>query len=191
MTSRLKPTLSSNDFTRLPARYTHTAIALHWLMAVMIICSFALGVTMVNIPGLTPTKLKYFSWHKWLGVTILTLACVRLLWRLSHRAPAPLSSSPRWQQNAAHAVHTLLYVLIFAVPLSGYCFSLASGVPVVYLGLLPLPVLFGPDPVLKPILQLLHYSLNLTLLLAVGLHIGATLQHHFIHRDDTLKRMLP
>ena len=64
-------------------RYTLTAIALHWLMAILIIAAFLLGLTMVDIPGLTPTKLKYFSWHKWLGVTVFGLACLRLLWALS------------------------------------------------------------------------------------------------------------
>ena len=69
-------------------RYTLTAIALHWLMAILIIAAFLLGLTMVDIPGLTPTKLKYFSWHKWLGVTVFGLACLRLLWALGHPAPA-------------------------------------------------------------------------------------------------------
>ena len=68
-------------------KYTKTAILLHWLIAILIIGAFALGVTMVDIPGLTPTKLKYFSWHKWIGVTVLGLACVRLLWRLANRPP--------------------------------------------------------------------------------------------------------
>ena len=61
-------------------RYTLTAIALHWLMAILIIAAFFLGLTMVNIPGLTPTKLKYFSWHKWLGVTVFALACLFPAW---------------------------------------------------------------------------------------------------------------
>lgn len=77
-------------------RYTKTAISLHWLTALLIIAAFALGLTMVNIPGLTPTKLKYFSWHKWLGITVLAIACLRLLWRLSHPAPAyPKSEAKR------------------------------------------------------------------------------------------------
>src|SRR6187402_1838755 len=92
------------------SRYTLTAISLHWLVAILIISAFCLGVTMTNIPGLTPTKLKYFSWHKWIGVTIFGLACLRLLWRLTHTPPAYPSSMPRWQQNAAHLVHGLLYV---------------------------------------------------------------------------------
>jgi cytochrome b561 len=172
-------------------RYTRTAIALHWLIAALIVAGFSLGVTMVDIPGLTPTKLKYFSWHKWLGVTILALACVRLLWRLKHSAPPYLDSMPAWQQKAAAMLHFLLYVLIIAIPLSGYSYSLAAGVPVVYLGILPLPVFIGADPELKVILKQVHYVLNMALLGAVILHVAAALKHQFIDRDGVLKRMLP
>jgi cytochrome b561 len=172
-------------------RYTRTAIWLHWLIAALIVAAFSLGVTMVDIPGLTRTKLKYFSWHKWLGVTIFALACVRLLWRLTHPAPPYFDSMPAWQQKAASSTHYLLYVLIIAIPISGYFYSLAAGVPVVYLGILPLPVFIEADLELKETLQQVHYVLNMTLLGAVILHVAAALKHHFIDRDDVLKRMLP
>ncbi len=164
---------------------------LHWLTALLIVSGFALGVTMVDIPGLTPTKLKYFSWHKWIGITVLGLACVRLLWRLTHPAPAYPDAMPAWQKKAASGLHHLLYVLIFAVPISGYFYSLAAGVPVVYLGVIPLPVLIESNQELKPILKTVHYILNMTLLAGVGLHVLAALKHHFIDRDGLLKRMLP
>lgn len=172
-------------------RYTATAIVLHWLVAALIIATFALGLTMVDIPGLTPTKLKYFSWHKWLGVTVLGLACLRLLWRKTQGVPPYPDSMQAWQQNAAHALHILLYILIFAVPLSGYFYSLASGVPVVYLGIIPLPVLIAPNPELKTLLKLVHYTLNMSMLACVCVHLLAALKHHFIDRDGILKRMLP
>ena len=164
---------------------------LHWLTALLIVSGFALGVTMVDIPGLTPTKLKYFSWHKWIGITVLGLACVRLLWRLPPPAPAYPDAMPAWQKKAASGLHHLLYVLIFAVPISGYFYSLAAGVPVVYLGVIPLPVLIESNQELKPILKTVHYILNMTLLAGVGLHVLAALKHHFIDRDGLLKRMLP
>jgi len=173
------------------SRYSWTAIALHWLVALLIISAFLLGLTMTNIPGLTTPKLKYFSWHKWLGVTIFGLACLRLLWRLTHTPPAYPNSMPRWQQNAAHLVHGLLYVLIFAIPLSGYFYSLAAGIPVVYLGVVPLPVFIGPDQELKLLLKQVHYALNVVLLVMFCLHVLAALKHQFIDRDRTLQRMLP
>jgi cytochrome b561 len=85
----------------------------------------------------------------------------------------------------------LLYLLFFAVPLSGYFYSLAAGVPVVYLGLFPLPVLIAPHPELKAALKLMHFALNMTLLACVCVHVLAALKHHFIDRDGVLKRMLP
>lgn len=172
-------------------RYTRTAIALHWLIALLIIATFFLGLTMVNMPGITPTKLKYFNWHKWMGVTVLALAALRLLWRLTHSAPALPQTMPKWERWAAQAGHFGLYVLMFAVPLSGYFYSLASGFKVVYLGLYTLPVLIDPNPALKPILKTAHYVLNMGFAALVAVHALAALKHHFIERDDILKRMLP
>lgn len=172
-------------------RYTLTAILLHWMIALLIIAAFALGVTMADMPGITPTKLKYYSWHKWMGVTVLGLACLRLLWRLTHAAPAYPASMPGWQHKASGGLHGLLYFLMFAVPLTGYFYSLAAGVPVVYLGVLPLPVLIGADPELKPVLKLAHYALNMLMLGCVGLHVAAALKHLIIDKDGIFKRMLP
>lgn len=172
-------------------RYTGTAIALHWLIALLVIANFTLGLVMVDIPGLTPTKLKYFSWHKWAGVTVLLLATLRLLWRLRHRAPALPDTMPAWEKSAAHASHFLLYVLLFAVPLSGYFYSLAAGVPVVYFGVIELPVLIGRDPELKELLETTHFGLNMLLAATVALHIAAALKHQFIDHDSVFRRMLP
>ncbi|PHV21433.1 cytochrome b [Janthinobacterium sp. BJB446] len=172
-------------------RYTTTAIILHWLTALLIISAFIMGLVMVDIPGLTPTKLKYFSWHKWLGVTVLAIAAIRLLWRKANVPPPPPASMVAWQKKAADAMHVLLYLLIFAVPISGYLYTLASGVPVVYLGLFQLPVIMAPNPELKPLLKEIHYVLNMTMAAAVAAHVLAALKHQFIDKDGVLKRMLP
>lgn len=172
-------------------RYTLPAIVLHWLTAILIVCAFVLGLIMVDIPGITPTKLKYFSWHKWLGVTVLGIACLRALWRLTHAAPPMPASMPAWQVKSAHILHVLLYVLIFAVPVSGYFYSLAAGVPVVYLGIVPLPVLIEANEVWKPILKQVHFALNMTLLACVVLHVAAAFKHLVIDRDSVFRRMLP
>lgn len=172
-------------------RYTTTAIVFHWLIAILIIGTFSLGVVMTEMPGISPTKLKYYSWHKWSGVTILALAALRLLWRLRHAAPAYPDAMPAWQRSAANSLHHLLYVLMFAVPLSGYLYTLAAGYPVVYFGLFELPVLIDKNPTLKPVLEGVHYWLNMTLLAAVLLHVAAALKHQFVDRDGVLKRMLP
>lgn len=180
----------NNDVLETPSRYGLTAIVLHWLVAALIGAAFTLGVVMVDIPGLTPTKLRYFSWHKWLGVTVLAVVGLRLLWRLWRGVPPPVTMAS-WQQRASAIGHALLYGLMFAVPLSGYFYSLAAGVPVVYFGIWPLPVLMEADPVLKPVLKQLHITLVYSMLAVIIVHILAALKHHFIDRDGVLKRMLP
>jgi len=172
-------------------RYSKTSVLLHWLIAILIICAFTLGVTMVNIHGFSPAKLKYFSWHKWIGCTVFALACLRLLWRLFNPAPPYPASMSRFQQGAAGALHWLMYFLIFAVPISGYLYTLSAGIPVVYLGLVQLPVFMDPNPEWKPILKEVHYTLDMILLGAFILHVAAALKHQFIDRDGIFKRMLP
>lgn len=171
-------------------RYTITAIIFHWLVALMIIAAFTMGLVMTEM-SLSPAKLKYYSWHKWAGVTILGLATMRLLWRLTHSAPAYPDHMPEWQKTIANALHGLLYVLMFAVPVSGYFYTLSAGYPVVYFGLIELPVLIEKNAELKPVLQALHFWLNMTLASLVGIHVMAALKHQFIDRDGVLKRMLP
>jgi cytochrome b561 len=180
----------ANEFGEMP-RYTRTAVALHWLIAALIILTFSIGLSMVAIHGITPAKLKYYSWHKWLGVTVLALACLRLLWRLFHRPPPYPPAMPDWQKKAAGGLHHLLYLLIFAVPVSGYFYTLAAGVPVVWFSVLPLPVLIDPNPELKPVLEEVHFALNMVLATAVGLHVLAALKHLVVDRDGIFKRMLP
>ena len=171
-------------------RYTTTAIVFHWLVALMIIGAFTMGLVMTEM-SLSPTKLKYYSWHKWAGVTILGLASLRLLWRLAHPAPAYPASMPGWQKSSANLLHGMLYLLMFAVPVSGYLYTLSAGYPVVYFGLFELPVLIEKNDELKPVLQAVHFWFNMTLAAAVGIHIAAALKHQFIDRDGVLKRMLP
>ena len=172
------------------AKYSHIAIALHWLVALMIIANFALGLTMADMT-LSPQKLKFFSWHKWVGVTIFMLVCLRLLWRLGHPAPALPTSMPRWQVTAAHFSHIFLYVLMFAIPLSGWLYSSAAGKTVVYLGLVPLPDLVQADKGLAETLKEVHEYLNFTLGALVLTHIAAAWKHHLVDRDDVMARMVP
>ena len=172
-------------------RYSPIAIAFHWLIAALIVGTFTLGVVMTDIPGLTPTKLKYFSWHKWAGVTILFLSALRLLWRLRSRTPAYPASMPSWQHYAAHGTHALLYVLMFGVPLSGYFYTLAAGVPVVWFGLFQLPLLIEPNLTLKPVLKAVHYWLAMGMAAMVVMHIAAALKHLVVDRDGITQRMLP
>ena len=171
-------------------RYTATAIGLHWLMFLLIAWGFSIGLSMVDLP-LSPAKLKYFSWHKWIGVTVFLLAVVRIAWRLTHPAPPLPATMPLWQRKARHLSHLLLYALIVVVPLSGWVYSSAAGVPTVYLGVLQLPDLLAPDKALAAQLKFVHYLLNTTLAAIVFVHGAAALKHQFIDKDGLLARMWP
>ena len=171
-------------------RYTAPARLLHWLMAALLIGLLALGFYMSDLP-LSPEKLQFYSWHKWAGVTAFLLVLVRLAWRVTHIPPALPASMPKLMQFAAHAGHLLLYVLMIAIPLSGWLMSSAKGFQTVWFGVLPIPDLIGKDKATGDLLQQVHMILNLILVLTLAGHIGAALKHHFIDKDDILKRMLP
>jgi len=155
----------------------------------LILSGFAIGLWMTRL-ALSPLKLQWYSYHKWIGITVFLIAVCRLAWRWRHPAPSPVPM-PEWQRRAAAATHAALYVLMLAIPLSGWIYSSASGVSVVWLGLVPLPDLVGKDKALAAVLKVVHTGLNYTLLALVSVHMGAALKHHFVDRDGTLARMLP
>jgi cytochrome b561 len=172
-----------------PTRYTRTAIALHWVLGLALIGSFAVGLTMTEM-AMSPQRLKLYNWHKWAGITILTLSFVRLAWRLTHRPPADVPM-PAWQQQAAHWTHRALYALFFLVPLAGWAYSSAAGFPVVVFGVLPLPDFVPANKELAEAIKPLHKILAYLLALLVLTHIGAALKHHFVDRDGLIGRMWP
>lgn len=177
-------------------RYDGVAIALHWLLAVAIVGAFGVGVYMADLP-FSPQRVKLINYHKWAGITILSLSAIRLLWRLTHRppplAPQVLAAMPPWQQRAHHATHAAMYALFFAVPLLGWAYSSAAGLPIVWFGVLPLPDLW---PVVdkdfaKAVLKPLHQAAAFALAGLVLLHVAAALKHQFVDRDALLLRMWP
>jgi cytochrome b561 len=170
--------------------YTPLAKSLHWLMALMIFGLLALGFYMSDLP-LSPEKLQLYSWHKWAGVTVFVLVWLRLAWRITHRPPALPGSMSPLMQLGAHAGHLMLYALMIAIPLSGWLMSSAKGFQTVWFGVLPIPDLIGKDKALGQSLAELHEALNIGLLLLVIGHALAAAFHHFVHKDDTLRRMLP
>lgn len=172
-----------------PARYSAPAIALHWLLAAAIVAIFLLGLQMTSLP-FSPRRLQLYSWHKWAGVAILALSALRLLWRLTHRPPG-MPAAPRWQQLAAHGTHLALYLLFFAVPLSGWAYSSAAGFPIVFLGVLPLPDFVPVDRELAEALKPWHGRLAWAMAALVALHVLAAFKHHFVDRDGLLHRMRP
>lgn len=171
------------------ATYAAGSVLLHWALALLLPAAFFLGQYMTDLK-LSPTKLQLYSYHKWLGVTAFLLVIARVVWRLTHAAPAPLAM-PRWQHLVAETTHRLLYVLMLAIPLTGWLMSSAKGYQTVYLGLLPIPDLLAKNVDLGDLLAGFHASLNQLLALLVVAHAGAALKHHFIDRDGVLRRMVP
>jgi cytochrome b561 len=159
-------------------------------MAVLILGLFALGLYMHEL-HLSPTKIKLYNWHKWTGVTVFLLLWVRLLWLAAHPAPALPGTMPSWQRVAAKSGHGLLYLLILAVPLSGWLMSSAKGFQTVYFGVLPIPDLLGKNLELGEQLEAVHKWLNIGFMVLVAGHALAAIWHHRVDRDGVLRRMVP
>lgn len=169
-------------------RYSRTAIALHWLVAVAVIVQFAWGWWMQGIPKQpVGPRVDAFNLHKSIGLTILTLMCVRALWRWRHPAP-PLPSMPAWQAKLAHANHVLLYAALFVMPVAGYLGSVFSGFPVKYFGM-TLPAWGWKDNAIKDFMSAVHFTASWVLAAAVVLHVAAALKHWFVDRDALVARM--
>jgi cytochrome b561 len=139
----------------------------------------------------SPRKLEFYSWHKWVGVTIFLLAVLRLAWRLANPVPRQPQSMARWQRHLACLSHAALYTILLIMPVTGWIMSSALNLPVVYLGLIPLPSPFGVDRALGETMKVVHLSLAIALLVLVAIHVLAAIYHHLALRDDVLRRMLP
>jgi cytochrome b561 len=170
------------------AHYHPVAKTLHWLMSILIIGLLALGLYMHELP-LSPKKLELYSWHKWFGVTVFMLVWLRLAWRMAHPAPPPPAGLSPLLKNIARAAHVLLYALMVLIPLSGWLMSSAKGFQTVWFGVLPIPDVLPRDKELGDLLEEIHEGLNAALMLTLGGHVVAALWHHFVLKDDTLKRM--
>jgi cytochrome b561 len=173
-----------------PERFGAVSKTLHWLTLVLLIAAFTLAISMVNMP-FSPRKLEFYSWHKWVGVTIFLLAVIRLAWRLANPVPRQPDRLPPWQRSLAASSHAALYAVLIVMPVTGWIMSSALNLPVVYLGLVPIPSPFGVDRALGESMKVVHLSLAVLLLALVSIHVLAALYHHFVLRDDVLRRMLP
>ena len=166
------------------------AKAFHWGIATLIFIQFALGWVAVSW-RLSPTKLELFIWHKSVGILILALVTARLLWRVVNSTPMLPVATPAWERWAAHASHAALYVVMVAMPITGWVINSASKIPFRVFWLFPLPAIVAPDKAVAELAKQSHFALFITLVLLLVVHIAAAFRHHTVKRTDVLTRMLP
>src|SRR5487761_1019362 len=171
-------------------RWGSLAQLLHWLIVALIALQAALGLTGLMLP-LGVQKLTVLARHKSIGITILGLAVLRLLWRWFNPTPPLPSNLKPHERFLAQFTHAALYVLLFAMPLTGWIMSSARGFPVSWFHVLQLPDLVRKSERLYDAMVTTHATLAIALGLTVLLHIAGALKHHFVLKDDTLRRMLP
>jgi cytochrome b561/polyisoprenoid-binding protein YceI len=181
--------------------YSGTAKLLHWLIAGFVIALLSVGLTMTRISDLQ-LKFELYQLHKSLGVTVLGLMVLRVFWRLAAKPPALPPHMARWERVAAQKTHVLLYVLLLAMPLTGWATVSAALPPFNFPTLLytriPWPhipfieqLTLDQKKTVEPYLKNVHAALGWTLLVLVGLHIAAALRHGIILKDGIMLRMLP
>lgn len=170
--------------------YGYIAILLHWIMAALIIALLILGLYMTNLPiGLQ--KLKLYGWHKELGVLALGLVIIRILWRYSNITPSLTPLLPLWEAIAARCTHWIFYLLMIALPITGWIMSSAAGLPVSFFGLFVLPDIVSANEEYRILFQQIHQWLGYAIIAFICLHVAAACKHHFINKDDIMRRMLP
>lgn len=179
-------------FANSSRHYGVVAIALHWLMALLLTALIVLGLYMITLPdaGFDRKKITLIIFHKEYGILVLGLAALRLAWRIGNILPALVENLPDWQKVAARFVHLSFYGLMFALPITGWLMSSAAGIPVYFFGW-NLPDYIAADEHIFRALIEVHKWLSYALIACLTVHAGAALRHHFLLRDDTLKKMLP
>jgi cytochrome b561 len=173
-----------------PTRYGAVAQGLHWIIAALIVTQFTLAWMAEDLP-LGMHKLALLARHKSFGMTVLMLAVLRLAWRLFNRPPELPPAMSKIEKGLAKGTHVLLYVLLFAMPLTGWLMSSAKNYSVSWFGRFTWPNLIPPNERAFDVLKTVHQSLSWLLFAVAILHILAALKHHFWHKDDVLTRMLP
>ncbi len=172
------------------SRYGVIAQLFHWIIVALIVTQFVLANKAGNLP-VGAAKLATLAYHKSVGITILGLAILRLTWRLIGTTPALPPTTARWQAIAAHVSHFLLYGLLLVIPVLGWLTSSARNFPVSWFGLVTLPDFIEPSKAAYEALHDAHEAAAKTLFVIALVHIAAALKHHFIDRDNVLRRMLP
>jgi cytochrome b561 len=173
------------------ARYTDTAIALHWVIALLLLGQFAFGLSLDDIPRGTPARGFYVNLHKSTGIVIGLLILLRIGWRLTHKPPPLPATMPAWQRRAARISHVMLYLCMIMLPLSGYLASNFSRHGVKFFNLVHWQPWGPDDKTWYAMFNGLHHLAALLLAVLVALHLLAVAKHMLLDRDGLLLRMWP
>ncbi|MFF7709691.1 cytochrome b/b6 domain-containing protein [Pseudomonas sp. NPDC007930] len=171
-------------------RYATLSITLHWLTVLLFIALYACIELKGYVPRGTPLRAALVGGHGIFGVSIFLLVWLRLLARKLYAAPPIEPRPPRWQTGLAHATHSLLYLLMIVPPVLAWLMLALAGKPFPWLGF-ELPSPMAQDPDLAKTLKAVHEWIGNAGYWLIGLHALAGLFHHYVVRDNTLKRMLP
>ncbi len=172
------------------SQYGSVAKFLHWLMFLLIVGLLIVGNVMEDIEPLS-LRFQVYGLHKSIGISVLILVAVRLFWKITNTAPSLPAHMKPIEKLMAKSGHAALYLLLIAMPVSGWMMSSAAGFPVSVFGLFTLPDLVAPDRHLMKDLEDVHELLANAIMALVSIHALAALMHHFYHKDDVLRRMLP
>jgi cytochrome b561 len=163
--------------------------SLHWLIVLLVISQWAIVQYAEGLP--LAAKGSPLNLHKSIGMTILALAVIRLVWRLANPVPSLEGLAASWEQKLARLSHVMLYAMLFAMPITGWMMSSARNFPVSWFGQFQFPDLVSPSRTLYQRMNDLHETLFAVLALVALLHVAGAIKHHFIDRNEVLRRMLP
>lgn len=173
-----------------PQHYHKISITLHWVMLLLMIAVYACIELREFYPKGSDIREGFKTWHFMLGLSVLTLASLRLIFRLTQTTP-PIQPTPEpWQMISAHIVHAFLYILMIAVPIGGWLLLSASGKTIPFFGL-SLPALLDENKELAKTIKNIHTTVGEIGYYVIALHTVAALFHHYVVKDNTLLRMLP
>ena len=178
------------NITNTRSGYGLVAIILHWLMALLIVGLFVLGVYMVELDYYDKWYNSAPWWHKAFGMVVFLLLVLRLGWVLFNIHPTPLSSYQRWEIIAARATHILFYVLLVVICVSGYFITTAKGAPIDIFGWFNIPALIKLDSDTAKAVGEVHEIAAYIMAVLFVLHVIATFKHLILDKDVTLIRML-
>lgn len=171
-------------------RFSNPTIALHWLMAILLAAVYLLIELREFYPKGSDPREAMKAWHFMFGMTVFFLVWIRLAVRLRAAKPAIVPTPSAWQNTLASLTHGLLYLLMIGLPLAGWLMLSAAGKPIPFFGL-ELPPLIGENKALAKAIKEVHETGGTVGYYLIGLHTTAALFHHYLVRDNTLRRMLP